>query len=582
MSVDEIEIEEICEDEFYEVIGDLWHPTRKNEHINLYALFGNVCRMLGNLMNVYEERRKIKGKKSLFQQIADNERFPYPRNFNSMMSCLRRIFYAYMYICKQNVDKLGKVYNPITKHSAGIDIYNLFEGSLYKFKKSNAQDRIKGIMEEAKEYGVKDLANGDFGVVFGNMYDIVNSAHEPTDIYRIHKNRFDNWAINKDINIISEYGDMWRVPKGIDNLEEFDEWQEKHKEKAFIEKVEKAPIKPISEERKKELRIKTLKRQTEKTIKKRKAAKQSEIKESNENKTDFKQNEILTMSSKLYKPRYSDEQDDRRELFKYLIEESVKGPNKILKDDFSNFDEYIKMMLEDLENIYEKQGIDAAFDEDRNYFLEAIADYLAEELEKDETNLTLKKAKKCRDTLMRYVDKEKYIKSLNNQINYLEIMGFSDEDDNEDIDEVKEEKVAIVEEKPTPSINAMNDIDAAKTEPTGATKTTTIELKKTGKSRRRPQPKPQKELVKKEPIKRLRGRAPVGIPSEFAEWLAKKQHRRELLRQEFKHAIEQQIDGHNVKFEVSPMEPTKSTITFNKAGDTAIIKPSFKAKITFP
>lgn len=579
MSVDETKLE-ICENEFYEVIGDLWHPTRKNEHINLYALFGNVCRMLGNLMDVYEERHKIRGKKSLFQQIANNENFPYPRNFNSMMSCLSRILRAYMYICKQNVDKFGKVYNPITKHSAGIDIYNLFEGSLYEFKKSNAQDRIKGIMEEAKEYGVKDLANGDFGVVFANMYDIANSAHEPTDIYRIHKNRYDNWAINKDINIISEDGDMWRVPKKISNLNEFDEWQEKHKEKEFIEKVEKAPIKPISEERKKELRIKTLKRQTEKAIKTRKAAKQSEIKESNENKTDFKQNEILTMSSKLYKPRYSDEQDDKRELFKYLIEESVKGPNKILKNDYSNFDEYIKTMLEDLEDIYEKQGIDAAFDEDRNDFLEAIADYLSEELDKDESELTVKRAEKCRDILMRYVDNEKSLKTLDSNIAYAKLL--SGEDDDEKIDEVKEEKVEIVEEKPTPSINAMNAIDAAKTEPTGATKTTTIELKKTGKSRRRPQPKPQKELVKKEPIKRLKSRAPVSIPSEFAEWLAKKQHRRELLRQEFKHAIEQQIDGHNVKFEVSPMEPTKSTITFNKAGDTAIIKPSFKAKITFP
>ena len=580
MSLNESKFEK-CQDEFDNVIMDLYHRHNPRSYINLYELFGNVCRMLGDLMDFYEEKHKIRGKKSLFQQIANNERFPYPANFNSMMTCLSRILQSYIDICKQDVEKLGKIHSPIEGNNVDISIYRLYEGSLFHFNKSNAQEHIKAIMRTAKENGVNDLADGHFDKVFADMLDIADLAHEPTDIYRIYKNKWGSWQINQDIRILYGDGDMWRVPKGISNLNEFDEWQKHEKTNDFVEKVEKAPIKPISEERKKELRIKTLKRKTEKAIKERKATKQSEIKESNKDKTDFKQNEILTMSSKLYKPRYSDEQDDRRELFKYLIEESVKGPNKILKDDFSNFDEYIKTMLEDLENIYEKQGIDAAFDKDKNDFLEAIADYLAEELEKNETNLTLKKARKCRDILMRYVDKEKYIKSLNNQINYLEIMGFSDEDDNEDIDEVKEEKVAIVEEKPTPSINAMNDIDAAKTEPTGATKTTTIELKKTGKSRRRPQPKPKQESPK-EPVKRVRSRAPVGIPSEFAEWLAKKQHRRELLRQEFKHAIEQKIDGHNVKFEVSPMEPTKSTITFNKAGDTAIIKPSFKAKITFP
>ena len=40
------------------------------------------------------------------------------------------------------------------------------------------------------------------------------------------------------------------------------------------------------------------------------------------------------------------------------------------------------------------------------------------------------------------------------------------------------------------------------------------------------------------------------------------------------------IDEHPFNFEVY-QNPTKSTITFNKKGDTATIRPTFKAKITF-
>ena len=208
-----------------------------------------------------------------------------------------------------------------------------------------------------------------------------------------------------------------------------------------------------------------------------------------------------------------------------LFNEAVKALNK----DFSNFDAWFNELnshLEDYE-IY-LYGDEIA----TNEFLTVLLAYMTRMLMQGK--VSLEKIDEINNYLYEYFGDEvlnhPYYKRLGDEIKEINDGGIV----------ITGKRKRRVEPKP---INAMPEVDKAKT----------------GESVNEAQ-KPTKEKV----IRVARTPKPK---LDFAEVLKKQ--------------LKSTIKEHPFNFEVY-QNPTKSTITFNKKGDIATIRPTFKAKITFP
>lgn len=223
----------------------------------------------------------------------------------------------------------------------------------------------------------------------------------------------------------------------------------------------------------------------------------------------------------------SNEMSNTKQLLSTLFNEAIEALNK----DFSNFDSWFNELNKHLED-YEVYlyGDEIA----TNEFLTVLLAHMNRML--NQGKVSLEKIDEINNYLFEYFGDEvlnhPYYKQLGETIKEI---------NNGELIKTGKRKRRVAEK----NINAMNEVDKAKT----------------GESVKDEAPKvPTKEKV----IRVARTPKPK---IDFAEVLKKQ--------------LKSTIKEHPFNFEVY-QNPTKSTITFNKKGDIATIRPTFKAKITFP
>lgn len=223
----------------------------------------------------------------------------------------------------------------------------------------------------------------------------------------------------------------------------------------------------------------------------------------------------------------SNEMSNTKQLLSTLFNEAIEALNK----DFSNFDSWFDELNKHLED-YEVYlyGDEIA----TNEFLTVLLAHMNRML--NQGKVSLEKIDEINNYLFEYFGDEvlnhPYYKQLGETIKEI---------NNGELIKTGKRKRRVAEK----NINTMNEVDKAKT----------------GESVKDEAPKvPTKEKV----IRVARTPKPK---IDFAEALKKQ--------------LKSTIKEHPFNFEVY-QNPTKSTITFNKKGDIATIRPTFKAKITFP
>ena len=243
-------------------------------------------------------------------------------------------------------------------------------------------------------------------------------------------------------------------------------------------------------------------------------------------KINFKSNEMT-----------SNENEERMKIdIISIIDENIND----LKHDLSNLKEWIEDTVSGIELLVQKSGLDKYLDIGNDVLGEFLISlihnaYLNEKLTKEQ-------AIKAVEMMDSYFD-------LNNIKSY-PLLKHDLKISVDKIDNTAKPK------KRNENINSMSETDKAKT---GESVNDVDEPKKpyVRKTRLIREPKEKVMKVSRTPKPKL----------EFADILKKQ--------------LKSTIKEHPFNLEVY-QNPTKSTITFNKKGDIATIRPTFKAKITFP